>query len=177
VGDRPYLLYVGRVDRAKGCHLLVDLFAEYKRRRPGPLALVLAGQVVEPPAPHPDVVLPGIVDDAVKWGALRGATTVVSPGAYEAFSILVVEGWTAGVPLLVNGRCPPTREHCERSGGGLWFDSYAAFEVVVDRLLADPSLRAALAERGRRYVDATFAWPVLIDRYARFLTDLVARRP
>ena len=30
---------------------------------------------------------------------------------------------------------------------------------------------------GRRYVDATFSWPVLIERYASFLADLVARRP
>jgi glycosyltransferase involved in cell wall biosynthesis len=176
LGERPYLVYVGRVDRAKGCEVLARWFAAYKRRRPGPLVLVLAGQVVEPPPDHPDVLVTGPVDDATKWGLLRGATAVVSPGAFEAFSLLVIEGWTAGAPVLVNGRCRPTREHAERSGAGLWYESYAGFESILDRLLADPAAGAALAARGRAYVDANFSWPVLIDRYANFLETVAARR-
>jgi glycosyltransferase involved in cell wall biosynthesis len=176
LGDRPYLVSVARIDRAKGYELLVDLFAAYKRRRPGPLALVLVGQVVEPPPPHPDVVVTGPVSDDVKWGALRGSLATVSPSAYEAFSRLVIEGWSAGVPVVVNGRCHPTREHCEVSGGGLWFESYADFEVVIDRLIGDARLRSELARRGRSYVDANFRWPDLIDRYSVFLERVAARR-
>lgn len=175
LGDRPYLVCVGRVDNAKGCGVLGQFFAEYKRRHPGPLALALLGQVVEPPPAHPDIVMPGPVSGAVKWGALRGATAMVHPSAYEAFSIAVIEGWTAGLPLLVNGRCHPTREHCERSGGGLWFESYATFEVAVDRLVRDADLRRSLAARGSAYVDANFRWPGLIDRYSAFLERVAAR--
>jgi glycosyltransferase involved in cell wall biosynthesis len=176
IGDRPYLLYVGRVDNAKGCTLLANYFIEYKRRHPGPLALVLAGQVVEPPPEHDDIVLPGMVHDEIKWGALRGAAALVSPSAFEAFSIILVEGWTAGVPVLVNGRCHPTREHCERSGGGLWYESYATFEVAVDHLVHDEPMRHALAERGAAYVEANFRWPGLIDRYTSFLGRVADRR-
>lgn len=175
IDDRPYLLYVGRIDNAKGCGILGRFFAEYKRRRPGPLALVMAGQVVEAPPAHPDIVLPGMIHDEVKWGALRGASAVVMPSAFEAFSLIVIEGMTAGVPVIVNGRCHPTREHCERSGGGLWFESYATFEAVVDRLLGDDALRAGIGARGRSYVEANFRWPVLIDRYSAFLERVAAR--
>jgi glycosyltransferase involved in cell wall biosynthesis len=75
----------------------------------------------------------------------------------------------------VNGACGPTREHCEQSGGGLWFTSYPEFEAVLDRLLADAELRALLGARGRIYVDTHYKWPVLIERYARFLDSVVAR--
>lgn len=69
----------------------------------------------------------------------------------------------------------PTREHCERSGGGLWFTSYPEFEATLDRLLADAGLRATLGANGRAYVDRFYQWPVLIARYAAFLEGVVAR--
>jgi len=173
--DRPYLLYVGRVDEGKGARTLVDFFTRYKARHPGPLALVLAGPVVHRLRPHRDVIVTGPVDEGAKWGLLRGATAFVNPSGYEAFSIVLMEAWTAGRPVVVNERCEATAEHCRRSGGGLWFDSYATFEAVLDRLLRDEPLRRALAERGRAYVEREFSWPVLIGRYGAFLSRVAAR--
>lgn len=175
VGDHPYLLCLGRVDDGKGTRMLVEFFARYKQRRPGPLTLVLAGPVVHQPPAHPDVVVAGPVCEEVKWGLLRGASALVNPSSYEAFSLVLIEAWTVRRPVVVNARCEPTREHCERSGGGLWFDEYAEFEVIVDRLANHECLGAHLGERGRRYVDRNFRWPVLMERYARFLGEVANR--
>ena len=172
LGDRPYLLCVGRVDNGKGVRLLFDWFAAYKERRPGPLALVYVGPVVHPLPSHPDVIVAGVVPEPVKWGLLRGTRCLVSPSANESFSLVLLEAWTAGVPAVVNGRCAVTREHCERSGGGFWFDGYAQFETIIDRL-ADPELCAALAERGAAYVDRSYRWPTIVSRYAAFLERCV----
>jgi glycosyltransferase involved in cell wall biosynthesis len=76
---------------------------------------------------------------------------------------------------VVNATCDPTREHCEHSSGGLWFGSYAEFEAVVDRLVADPALRQRLAHNGNAYVDRFFQWPALIGRYGDFLTGVAER--
>ena len=168
IGDRPYLLCLGRVDDGKGVRLLFEWFAAYKRSRPGPLALVFAGPVVHDLPAHPDVLVTGMVDEPVKWGLLRGARALVNPSANESFSLVVLEAWMAGIPAVVNGRCPATREHCERSGGGLWFEGYAQFETIVDRL-ADAELRTTLAARGAAYVERTYHWPSLAERYAAFL--------
>ena len=172
IGDAPFITYVGRVDPSKGTTTLGEFFAAYKQRHPGPLKLVLMGQVVEPPPAHPDIVLPGMVSEEVKWGALRACDLYVHPSGYESFSLVLIEAWVAGVPVLVNGRCGATREHCERSGGGLWFEDYAHFDALLDRMLADESLRGQLVERGQTYVEANFRWPVLMDRYATFLERL-----
>jgi glycosyltransferase involved in cell wall biosynthesis len=88
---------------------------------------------------------------------------------------VVLEAWTSGVPVLVNASCAATMEHCRRSGGGLWFESYASFEATVDRLVADAGLRSALAEAGKRYTARYYRWPSIIDRYTSFLDGVVAR--
>jgi glycosyltransferase involved in cell wall biosynthesis len=175
LGSRPYLVSVGRVDEHKGSKMLASYFATYKERHPGPLALALVGPVAVDLPPHPDIVVTGAVAEADKWDIVRDALVAVSPSALESFSLVVIEAWVDRVPVLVNGACGPTREHCERSGGGLWFTSYPEFEAVLDRLLADDDLRAGLGDRGRAYVDSHFRWPVLIGRYARFLTSVVER--
>ncbi len=172
LGDRPYLVCIGRVDDGKGVRTLTRFFAAYKERHPGPLALALVGPVVDRPDAHPDIVVTGPVPEDVKWGALRGALALVNPSGYEAFSLVLIEAWAAGVPVVVNERCAATREHVERSAGGFAFDGYARFEVVLERLLADAGLRHALAEAGRSYVSERFSWPAVIGRYTTFLEDV-----
>ena len=124
-----------------------------------------------PPA-HPDVEVAGRVDDETKWGLLRGAAALVSPSPFESFGLVVLEAWAAGAPVLVNARCAATREHCERSGGGLWFRDYEEFDVALARLVASRELRTTLADSGARYARSRFAWPKLVDRYVSFLQKL-----
>ena len=175
LGDRPYIVSVGRVDEHKGSKMLAEFFAAYKERHPGPLAMVLVGPVSVELESHPDIVVTGAVDEADKWDIVHDSLVAVSPSALESFSLVVIEAWVDRIPVLVNGTCGPTREHCEHSGGGLWFTSYPEFEGVLTRLLADADLRTVLGERGKAYVDRHFAWPVLIQRYAEFLETVVAR--
>ncbi|MGD0882106.1 MAG: glycosyltransferase family 4 protein [Acidimicrobiales bacterium] len=175
IGDRPYLCYLGRVDEHKGCGMLADYFAEYKERHPGDLAMAFVGPVSAKAPDHPDIVVTGTVSEADKWDILADAQVMVNPSAYESFSLVVLEAWTLGVPVLVNGSCAATMEHCRHSGGGLWFDSYRSFEATVERLSGDPGLRTALGEAGRRYTARNFSWPSIIDRYTSFLEGVVAR--
>jgi glycosyltransferase involved in cell wall biosynthesis len=103
------------------------------------------------------------------------ALVSISPSAMESFSLVVLEAWVKGIPAMVNATCGPTVENCERSGGGLAFDSFASFEVTLQRLINDASLRRELGEKGRRYVAETFDWPVLIRRYEAFLLSVIER--
>jgi len=169
LGEAPYLVCIGRVDDQKGTGMLWRSFRAYKQRHPGPLRLVLVGQVVDPPERADDVVVTGMVGEEDKWGLLRGARALVAPSPYESFSLTVVEALTAGVPVLVNARCGPTREHCERSGAGLWFGDFAEFEAVVGLLTTDDAVHETMRRNGRAYVAANYTWPVVLDRYCGFL--------
>jgi glycosyltransferase involved in cell wall biosynthesis len=173
----PYLVCLGRVETRKGTSLLARLFAEYKRRRPGPLRLVLAGPVVEAPAVHPDIDVVGPVSDEEKWTLLAGARALVSPSTWEAFSLVVAEAWSARVPVVVIASCAATVEHCRNSGGGLSFAGYGEFEAALDLVTTDDGERARLGERGRAYVDRWFRWPRVVDRYATFVEAVATRGP
>ncbi len=118
-----------------------------------------------------------MVDDETKWGLLRGAHALVAPSPVESFSLTVIEGMTAGAPAIVNAVCGATREHCEQSGAGMWFEGYAEFEAVLDRMLGDRVLHETMRQNGLRYVESTYRWPAVMDRYGAFLEAFVARRP
>jgi glycosyltransferase involved in cell wall biosynthesis len=174
VRETPYLICLGRVDRHKGTSLLATLFSRYKERHPGPLRLVLAGPVVEPPEAHPDIEVLGPVSDDEKWALLDGAVALVSPSPWEAFSLVVSEAWSARTPVVVNAACGATVEHCRRSGGGLTFAGFGEFEVAVDLLSSDGQMARDLGARGRAYVDRRFRWPLVIGRYVAFVESVAA---
>jgi glycosyltransferase involved in cell wall biosynthesis len=155
--------------------MLAEYFARYKERHPGDLALAFVGPVSDKAPDHPDMIVTGTVSEADKWDLLTGAQVMISPSAYESFSLVLLEAWTLGVPVLVNASCAATMEHCRRSGGGLWFESYRSFEATIDRLVGDAELRAALGEAGGRYTERHYTWPSILDRYAGFLHEVVSR--
>jgi len=173
LGDAPYLVVVGRVDPAKGSGELFDFFVTYKERHPGPLRLVVIGEPVEPLTPHPDVVVTGFVDDAVKRGAVDGAVALVQPSYFESFSMVLAEAWAQGRPALVQGRCAVLDGHARRSGGGVPYRGYAEFEAAVDTLLGDPQLAEGLGRAGRRYVAHHFTWDAVLGRYEDLLDRVV----
>lgn len=175
IGDRPYVVCVGRVDDGKGTRLLAKYFTEYKRRHPGPLQLALVGPVMNDQRSTEDIVVTGPVSEGHKWGALRGAQCLISPSAYEAFSIVLLEGWSAGLPVIVNAACLATREHVVKSRAGLWFDGYLSFETALEQLLQNHEVAQTLAAAGTRYVDEHFRWPDLIARYGAFLQSFKKR--
>jgi glycosyltransferase involved in cell wall biosynthesis len=174
--DRPYLLYVGRVDTNKAADELYAYFAAYKERNPGPLRLAMVGEQVLDLPPHPDVVLTGFVDDDARRAALSGALALVHPSYFESFAMVVTEAWAAGRPVLVNGRSEVLNGQVRRGGGGLPYHGFAEFEAAVDLLLEAPDAVEAMGRRGRAYTERHYTWDRVLGRYEHFLGQVASRR-
>jgi glycosyltransferase involved in cell wall biosynthesis len=174
LGSRPYVVFLGRIDPGKGSDELHRYFVEMRRRTDVDCALVVVGDPVVPLPPHPDVVVTGFVDEQTKYDALAGAAVLVQPSYFESFSIVLCEGWAAGVPALGQRRCAVVAGQCERSGGGLTYSGFAEFVESLRRLLADAPLRKALGAAGRRYVATNYAWDTVIGRYEHLLEQTAA---
>ncbi|MGH9164159.1 MAG: glycosyltransferase family 4 protein [Acidimicrobiales bacterium] len=177
LGDRPYLVYVGRLDPHKGTDELYEFFAAYKRRNPGPLALVVVGEPVKVAPEHDDLVVTGFVDESVKRGAIEGALALVHPSYFESFSMVLTEAWAQRKPALVQGHCEVLAGQARRSGGALPYVGYAEFEAALDLLVGDPALQVELGRSGRRYVEQHYAWDHVLDGYEELLSLARATAP
>ena len=174
LGADPYLLSLGRVEDGKGTTQLARMFATYKQRHPGPLKLVIAGPVVQPPPGHADIVVTGMLSDDHRWGALEGAEVFIHPSPAESFAIVLLEAWTKARPALVNAASAVTSGHARRSGGGLAYRDYADFEAALELVLGDGDVAAGLGSSGAGYA-ARFHWDAVMERYAAFLERVAAR--
>jgi glycosyltransferase involved in cell wall biosynthesis len=177
IGDGPYLLYVGRIEPHKGSVELVDFFAAYKRRNPGPLKLVLVGDPVRPVPPHDEVIVTGLVSESTKQEAIDGCLAFVHPSYFESFSIVLCEAWARRRPAIVQGRSDVLRGMARRSGGGLPYVGFRQFEAAVDAVTADASLRTRLGRAGRSFVETHYDWPVVLRVYESLLDRTVATGP
>jgi glycosyltransferase involved in cell wall biosynthesis len=169
LGTDPYLLYVGRVDPAKGAGELIDFFIGYKERNPGNLRLVLLGEQLVDVPERPDIVLTGFVDEATRSGALAGTLALVHPSYFESFAMVLTEAFAQRRPALVQGRCEVLSGHARRSGGAIPYSGFVEFEAAVDLLSSRPELADAMGQAGRRYVEREYDWDVVIERYERLL--------
>ncbi len=172
LGDRPYVVCVGRIDPHKGSDELFDFFVAYKQRNPGPLALVVVGEPIKPLPKHDDVFVTGFVDETVKDDAVDGCTLSVQPSYFESFSMVLTEAWAQYKPTLVNGHSAVLAGQAMRSGGALPYRGFAEFETALDMVLNEPDIAERLAKAGRSYVERRYAWPVVMDRYERFLQNI-----
>ena len=169
-GDSQLLTYVGRIDESKGCAELFEHFMAYLSSHPDRnLKLLLLGKPVMPIPEHPAIVHAGFVPESTKLKAIAESHAVVIPSPFESLSMVALEAWTLGKPVLVNGDCDVLRGQCRRSQGGLWYTSHAEFEACLDRLLHDRNLRTALGNQGRRWTLTEHSWQRVNDCYDRFI--------
>lgn len=168
---RPYLLYVGRIERNKGCASLFTYFKRFLEETGAELDLVLAGKAAMEIPSHPRIRPIGFISEDEKVAALRSALVLAMPSPFESLSVIALEAWKLGLPVLANGRCAPLKGQCLRSGGGLFYHAYDEFEAGLRLLLERPELRLALGRQGREYVEREYAWPTVVGK----LEDLFAR--
>jgi glycosyltransferase involved in cell wall biosynthesis len=168
----PFAVYVGRIDANKGCGELFDYFQRYARSRPGALQLVLIGQSILPIPEHPRIHHLGFLTDQQKFDAMAAAELLMMPSYYESLSMVTLEAWALGKPVLSNARCDVLKGQSIRSNAGLYYDGYGEFAAALDAIVSSASLRHALGSNGRTYFLANYAWPVIERKYLDVLDRL-----
>jgi glycosyltransferase involved in cell wall biosynthesis len=163
----PFALYVGRIDPSKGCDELLADFAAYRAGAAQVPRLVLVGERHMHFTAGPEVTVVGPVDERTKWDALAACDVFVMPSPHESLSISVLEAWTQGRTVFVNGRSATLVGQCRRAGGGLWYTNADEFAVGLEML--DPETRRRMGESGRRYVREQYSW----ERVEQIYVDVV----
>ena len=94
------------------------------------------------------------------------------PSRFESLSMVALEAWGLGRPVLANGRCDVLRGQTIRSRAGLYYDDFPEFAEALFTLTSNRPLHQAFGENGRRFYDRHYAWPVIQRKYEDMLGQL-----
>jgi glycosyltransferase involved in cell wall biosynthesis len=167
----PFAIYVGRIDENKGCRELFDYFSTYVREGDGRLSLVLVGHPLLPIPTHPRIRHLGFLDDADKFDAIAAADVLIVPSYFESLSMVALEAWGLGRPVLANGHCDVLRGQCLRSHAGLYYDTRQEFVETLRAIERIKWLNVTLGRNGRQFYRTHYDWPVIDRKYF----DMIAR--
>lgn len=174
-----YVLGIGRLVQTKGFDLLLDAFA--RAHPPANAGIVLAGEGPAREALEAQAARLGLEDRVIFTGRLdragivsiaAGAALLAVPSRVEAFGIVVLEGWRAGIPVLATDRGGPA-ELIRDGTDGILVDptNPVAFGTRLEQLLSDPVAGRALGAAGRERA-AAYTWPGVAADYARVYESL-----
>lgn len=168
----PFAIYVGRIDANKGCQELFDYFATYVREGQGRLSLVLVGHPILPVPQHPRIRHLGFLDDPDKFDAIAAADLLLMPSYFESLSMVALEAWGLGRPVVANGHCDVLRGQCVRSNAGLYYEDRQEFVETLRALERTKWLNVTLGANGRRFYREHYDWPVVIRKYLDMIDRL-----
>jgi glycosyltransferase involved in cell wall biosynthesis len=165
-GER-FLLFLGRIDRKKGCDLLLRAFAALAPVDPD-LHLVMAGPdptnwratlqpFIDASGLTHRIHWPGMLQGDAKWGAFAACEAFVLPSHQENFGIAVVEALASSKPVLITLPINISLEIAADNAGLVEPDTDdGVTKLLVDWLKTSDAQRrtmatAALATFQRRY--------------------------
>lgn len=172
-----FAIYVGRIDENKGCVELFDFFEHYSAALVDGMHLVLVGTPHVPIPKHPRIHHLGFLDDQDKYDAMAAAELLIMPSYLESLSMVALEAWAMGKPVLANAKCDVLQGQCIRSNAGLFYDNFHEFAETMRAIDSGPSLQATLGRNGRAFFERNYAWPVIEKKYVDMLEQLSKETP
>lgn len=164
--DRPYFLFVGRLEKIKGLDDVIPIFANY---------------------PHADLLILGSGDyeDELKQQARNitnvkflgrlapeelsryysGAMALIVPSVcFETFGIILIESFRQGTPVIAKA-LGPFVEIVRQSGGGLLYSDGEELAAAMTQLQSDRDYREQLASRASSSFKEHWSESAVLSQY------------
>jgi glycosyltransferase involved in cell wall biosynthesis len=175
--ERPYFLFVGRLERIKGLQEVIPLFAEYRGAD-----LLIAGEgeyrseLCALAAGMERVHFLGQVPPEGLARYYRHAIALIVPSlGFETFGLVLVEAFRQATPVIAR-RLGPFPEIVEASGAGELFSNPDELVAAMRRLQGDADLRARLGAAGQRAFRDRWSEDVVVPRYLEIVASAAKRR-
>ncbi len=175
--DRPYFLFVGRLERLKGLQEVIPLFAEYRDAD-----LVIAGEgeygarLRAQAAGLTRVHFLGQVAPGDLARYFRHAVALIVPSlCFETFGVILLEAFRQSTPVIAR-RLGPFPELVAASGAGELFATRDELLAAMRRLQADPSRRARLGQLGYEAFRERWSERVVVPRYLDIVREISERK-
>lgn len=175
--ERPYFLFVGRLEMIKGLQQVIPVFSRY-----ADADLLIAGDgdyaatLQSLAGNNPRVKFLGRVSPDALGRYYRHAQALLVPSmCYETFGIIVIEAFRQRTPVIARD-IGPLPEIVLRAGGGAVFRSEDELLAAMRRVQSDPVQREAWAEAGQRAYADHYCEREVVPRYFDIIRRAAERR-
>ena len=175
--QRPYFLFVGRLESLKGLDDVIDTFGDVEAAD-----LVIAGEGGERgtlearAAGNPRVRFVGFQSgDALARLYADAYAVIASSRGYETFGLSVIEAYSRGVPVLAR-KLGSYLELVEETEAGETFADGEELRAAMQRLLADPARRAAMSTAAQALFRSRYSEDVVVPQYLELVARLLPQR-
>ncbi|HWP40249.1 MAG TPA: glycosyltransferase, partial [Tepidisphaeraceae bacterium] len=185
LGNRPYVLFLGRLHPKKGLDYLAEAFTRVIRSG-SDAALVVAGPDAGALESFLEqsrrlgiadrVLLTGLIWGRKKLAALVDAACFCLPSRQEGFSMAITEAMACQVPVVISQACHFPEVAQAGAGFVLPLDA-DAFANALNQLLRDQALRRQMGSAGRELVMTRFNWPTIAEHAVQAYARVLRARP
>jgi glycosyltransferase involved in cell wall biosynthesis len=173
--ERPYFLFVGRLEKIKGLQVLIDAFRSYTAAD-----LLVAGagtyeaELRRQAEGLAHVRFLGLRSQAELRQLYAQAVAAIVPSiCYETFGWITLEAFSVRTPAIVHDLGP--LPEVVAGGGGLTYRTTEELVAAMEMLRTDPELRRSMGEAGYRNLHANFTQASHMQRYFALIEELEAQ--
>ena len=118
-----------------------------------------------------------MITDADKFDAIAASELLIMPSFFESLSMVALEAWALGKPVLANAKCDVLKGQCIRSNAGLYYESASEFAETLRAIEFNKWIAGTLGKNGRQYYRDNYDWPVVEHKYLDMLQRLSPAAP
>lgn len=173
------ILYLGRIHPIKGIDRLVDAFALLTARNRH-CRLLVVGQdygaqeglrrKVRNYALGDKVEFPGPIYGEEKNRLLKTADVLALPSYKDTFPLVILEAFSAGLPVVVTNRCDIANE-LKQSHAALVASSTIELADAIERCLYEPSVADQLRANGLLLLQTKYNWQRVMSQLERIYSE------
>ncbi len=152
---QDYYIYVGRLVKQKGVHLLVDTFNQLDQK------LVIIGVGAEERAlkvkANSNITFLGFVNEKTKYQKLQSAKAYINCSIEEDFGIAPIEALACGTPVIAY-RSGALKETIAENTTGIFFDEHSSksLKQAINRFQTMPFSTKSCRTAASRYAPQEF---------------------
>jgi glycosyltransferase involved in cell wall biosynthesis len=176
---KPYLLFIGRLEKRKNIEGIIAAFEFFKQKNKTNYKLVLGGKFgygeyeirkrLEKSEYKKDIILLGFVSEEEKWQLFKQAGIFLFPTFYEGFGIPILEAQSFGLPVITSN-CSSFLEVSEGSAFLVDPNETEMIGKAIGMLVSNEALRDDIIKKGNENIKR-FSWEKCSQQIAMILTE------
>jgi len=175
--EKPYFLFVGRLEKLKGLQDLIHAFIGYHN---ADLLVAGTGNYLEKlqrlASGIPRIKFLGEMNQEDLMSLYSDAIALIMPSlSYEIFPLVIVEAFSMKTPVIAKN-IGALKEIVEQSGGGILYNEEHELIEAVELLRTKPEKRKELQEKGYSTYSKCWTEEKHLEKYLDLVEDLINKK-